>query len=171
MQRHPEVNDTALVYVSTPDYVGAFQDGWSKGVTALLGALAEPAGRPARGQVNVLPGCHLTPGDINEIREMIEAFGLRPIFLPDVSGSLDGHMSDDFSPTTLGGTTLVEARSMGASIHTFALGEQMRPCAQVLHDKTDVPFTVLQRLTGLAGVDEFITELMRVSGAAVPAQI
>ena len=62
----------------------------------------------------------------------------------------------------------MEARSMGASIHTFALGEQMRPCAQVLHDKTDVPFTVLQRLTGLAGVDEFITELMRVSGAAVP---
>ena len=169
-ERHPEVSDTALVYVSTPDYVGAFQDGWSKGVTALLGALAEPAGRPTPCQVNVLPGCHLTPGDLNEIREMIEAFGLRPIFLPDVSGSLDGHMSDDFSPTTLGGTTLAEARSMGASIHTFALGEQMRPCAQALHDKTGVPFTVLQRLTGLAGVDEFIAELMRVSGAAVPGK-
>jgi nitrogenase molybdenum-iron protein NifN len=169
-ERHPEVNDTALVYVSTPDYAGAFQDGWSKAVTALLGALVEPAGHRTPAQVNVLPGCHLTPGDIDEVREIIEAFGLKPIFLPDVSGSLDGHMSDEFSPTTLGGTTLAEARAMGASIHTFALGEQMRPCAQALQDKTGVPFTVLQRLTGLAAVDEFIAELMRVSGAHVPAK-
>jgi nitrogenase molybdenum-iron protein NifN len=169
-ERHPEVNDTALVYVSTPDFAGAFQDGWSKAVTALLGALVEPAAEPAAAQVNVLPGCHLTPGDIDEIREIIEAFGLKPIFLPDVSGSLDGHMSDEFSPTHLGGTTLADARAMGASVHTFALGEQMRPCAQALKDKTGVPFTVFQRLTGLAAVDEFIAKLMRVSGAQVPAK-
>ncbi len=169
-QRHPEVNDTALVYVSTPDYVGAFQDGWSKAVTALLGALVEPAAARIAAQVNVLPGCHVTPGDIDEIREIIEAFGLKPIFLPDVSGSLDGHMSDEFSPTTLGGTTLADARSMGASVHTFALGEQMRPCAQALKDKTGVPFTVFQRLTGLAAVDEFMAKLMRVSGAPVPVK-
>ena len=167
-QSHPEVNDTALVYVSTPDYIGAFQDGWAKAVTALLGALAEPAGEAKRGQVNVLPGCHLTPGDIGEVREIIEAFGLRPIFLPDVSGSLDGHMSDEFSPTTMGGTSLEEARIMGASIHTFALGEQMRPCAQALEKSTGVPFTVFRRLTGLTASDQLIAELARISGSAVP---
>jgi nitrogenase molybdenum-cofactor synthesis protein NifE len=95
---HPEVADTALVYVSTPDFLGAFQDGWAKAVTALIEALVEPATARRARQVNVLPGCHLTPGDIDELREIIEAFGLSPIFLPDVSGSLDGHMSDEFSP-------------------------------------------------------------------------
>jgi len=171
-QRHPEVNDTALVYISTPDYAGAFQDGWAKAVTALIEALVEPAKEIAASrnakQVNVLPGCHLTPGDLEELREIIAAFGLQPIFLPDVSGSLDGHMSDDFSPTTMGGTTLGEARSMGASVHTLAFGEQMRPCAEALMKKCAVPFTVIQRLTGLTAADELMAELARISGVAVP---
>jgi nitrogenase molybdenum-iron protein NifN len=169
-QKHPQVNDTALVYISTPDYVGAFQDGWAKAVTALIEALVEPSAQRTARQVNVLPGCHLTPGDLDELREIIEAFDLQPIFLPDVSGSLDGHMSDEFSPTTMGGTTLAQARAMGASIHTLALGEQMRPCAAALAKKAGVPFTVLQRLTGLVANDQFMTELNRISGVAVPAK-
>jgi len=169
-QKHPEVNDTALVYVSTPDYVGAFQDGWANGTKALIEALVEPSTTPDAKQVNVLPGCHLTPGDLEEIRETIESFGLKPIFLPDVSGSLDGHMSDEFSPTTMGGTTLAQARSMGASVGTLALGEQMRPSAEALQAKTQVPFTVFDRLTGLEPSDKFIAELARISGRPVPAK-
>jgi nitrogenase molybdenum-iron protein NifN len=164
------VNDTALVYVSTPDYVGAFQDGWAKAVTALIQALVEPAAARNARQINVLPGCHLTPGDIDELREIMVAFNLQPTFLPDVSGSLDGHMSDEFSPTTMGGTTLDEAHAMGAAVRTLALGEQMRPCAQALEAKAGVPYTVLQRLTGLSASDELMVELSRVSGVAVPSK-
>jgi len=54
-------------------------------------------GEKIAGQVNVLAGSHLTPGDIEEIREIVEAFGLTPIILPDLSGSLDGHVPDNFS--------------------------------------------------------------------------
>jgi nitrogenase molybdenum-iron protein NifN len=169
-QRHPQVSDTALVYVSTPDYVGAFQDGWARAVTALIEALVERSAERRPGQVNVLPGCHLTPGDIEEVREIIESFGLKPIVLPDVSGSLDGHMSDEFSPTTMGGATLADAASMGKSLITLALGEQMRPCAEALEKKAGVPFAVFQRLTGLAANDQFIAELSRISGVPVPAK-
>jgi nitrogenase molybdenum-iron protein NifN len=181
-QRHPEVADTALVYVSTPDYAGAFQDGWAKAVTALIEALvgapdapraSGPAGPEQQftRQINVLPGCHLTPGDLEEVRGIVEAFGLRPIFLPDVSGSLDGHMSDEFSPTTMGGTTLQQARAMNASVHTLALGEHMRPCAEALEKKAGVPFTVLHRLTGLAATDRLMVELSRISGQPVPQKL
>ncbi|HMD73702.1 MAG TPA: nitrogenase iron-molybdenum cofactor biosynthesis protein NifN [Steroidobacteraceae bacterium] len=169
-QAHPEAADTALVFVSTPDFLGAFQDGWARAVTALIEALVEPASARRASQVNVLPGCHLTPGDIEELREIIEAFGLNPIFLPDVSGSLDGHMSDEFSPTTMGGTTLADARRMGASVITLALGEQMRPCAKALEARTGVPFALFEGLSGLAASDRFIAELARISGVAVPAK-
>lgn len=167
-QRHPEVNDTALVYVSTPDYQGAFQDGWTKAVTALIDVLVEPSAHKIAKQINVLPGCHLTPADIEELGEIIEAFGLRPIFLPNVSGSLDGHMSDEFSPTTMGGTTLVQARAMGASIATLAIGEQMRPCAEALRAKTGTPFVLLDRITGLSAADQLMMELSRISKNPVP---
>ncbi|MEW6168501.1 MAG: nitrogenase iron-molybdenum cofactor biosynthesis protein NifN [Pseudomonadota bacterium] len=169
-ERHPEVEDTALVYVSTPDYVGAFQDGWEKGVGALLEALVEPGGPRDPQLVNLLPGSHLTPADIEELREIIEAFGLRALVLPDVSGSLDGHMSDDFSPTTMGGTTLAQAREMGQAALTLAVGEQMRSCAALLEKKTGVPYVVFDRLTGLAANDALMSELSRLSGRPVPAR-
>ena len=64
-------------------------------------------------RVNVLPGCHLTPGDLDELRDIMEAFGLEPSFLPDLSGSLDGHIPDEFTPTTIGGISRRRDRGDG----------------------------------------------------------
>lgn len=166
--RHPELGDTQVVYVSTPDYAGAFQDGWAKAVLAMIQALVEPATERSDNQVNVLAGCHLTAGDIEELREMIEAFDLYPIFLPDISGSLDGHIPEDFSPTTLGGTTLAEVRAMGASIMTLAIGEQMRGCALELEMRTGAGYEVFDRLTGLEPNDRLLMTLSRISDCPVP---
>ena len=168
-EQHPELDELAIVYVSTPDYVGALQDGWSKAVTRLIEALAEPAPMIA-GQVNILAGSHLTPGDIEELREIIEAFGLTPIILPDLSGSLDGHVPDDFSPTTLGGTTLAQIRATGASQFTLAFGEHMRAAAQALQEKADVMYRVLDRVTGLEANDQLMTVLSELSGREAPAK-
>jgi nitrogenase molybdenum-iron protein NifN len=166
-KRHPELEELALVYVSTPDYVGAFQDGWAKAVAKIVKELAEPGPKIA-GQVNVLAGSHLTPGDIEEIREIVEAFGLKPIILPDLSGSMDGHVPDNFSPTTLGGTTLTELRMTGSSEFTLAIGEHMREAAQTLQDKCGVPFEVLETLTGLDGNDRLMSLLAEKSGRPAP---
>lgn len=173
-QKHPALADTEIVYVSTPDYVGAFQDGWARAVTELVTRLPEV---PAEGAwrdpeaVNVLPGSHLTPGDIDELREMIEAFGLKPTFVPDVSGSLDGHMPDQWLGTTIGGTPLAAVRDLGRAAHTLAIGEHMRPAAEALQQRCGVPATVFDRLTGLTATDAFVATLQRLSGRPVPARL
>jgi nitrogenase molybdenum-iron protein NifN len=173
-QRHPELADTAIVYVSTPDYSDAFQDGWAKAVLAMIKALVPPGVKtPAAKnpqQVNLLAGCHLTPADLEELREIVASFGLSAIVLPDVSGSLDGHMPDGFSPTTIGGTTQAEMRAMGASVATLVVGEQMRACADELERITGVPNVHFDRLTGLAANDRFLATLAQLSGVAVPAK-
>lgn len=169
-QRHPDLEDTAIVYASTPDYVGAFQDGWATAVLAMIRELATPSGIQDPKQVTLLAGCHLTPADIEELRDIIESFGLKAIVVPDVSGSLDGHMSDQFSPTTMGGTTLAEMRAMGASVATIAVGEQMRECAVALEEITGVPYTLFDRLTGLEPNDRFLSYLSKLSGQQVPAK-
>lgn len=174
-ERHPELAEVALVYVSTPDFHGAFQDGWSKAAARLLEQLAEPPAskrqrKPDR--VNLLPGCHLTPGDIEEVREIIESFGLEVITVPDLSGSLDGHVPDmeEFKPTTLGGATVAGIRATGSSSMTLAIGEQMRPAAEVLQQKTGVPYVLFERLTGLLPNDEFLGVLAELSGRPVPVK-
>lgn len=172
-EKHPELDGIALVYVSTPDFKDAFQDGWGKAVTAMIEALvvAPPAGvLPDPRRINVLPGCHITPGDIDELRDLFEAFGLVPTFLPDLSGSLDGHIPDDFTPTTIGGTGCDAARAMGLASWTLAIGEQMRPAAEAMQRKAGVPFRLFDRLTGLEANDKLVAFLAEISARHVPAK-
>ncbi len=170
-QRHPELADTELVYVSTPDYTGAFQDGWARAVQALVSQLPRIGGPRRAGHVAVLPGCHLTPGDLDELRELIEAFGLTATFVPDMSGSLDGHIPDSWLGTTLGGCSVEAMQSLGSAVHTLAIGEQMRPAAEALQARCGVPFTLFDRLTGLTATDAFVAQLAAISGRDVPARI
>jgi len=167
---HSELDSIALVDVSTPDFEGAFQDGWAAAVTRMIEELVEVPlliTHPSK-QINVLPGCHLTPGDIDKLRNIIEDFGLDPIFLPDLSGSLDGHIPDEFTPTTMGGITVEQIRKLGSSSYTIAIGEQMRGAAITLEHRTGVPYRLFERLTGLAANDELMSFLSGISRVSVP---
>ncbi len=170
--KHPELDHIALVYVSTPDFKGAFQDGWAAAVNQMVETIVERPGEGTRRsrKINVLPGCHLTPGDIEELRDMIESFGLRAHFLPDLSGSLDGHIPEEFTPTTLGGISVAEIRAMGSALATIAIGEQMRGGAISLEHKTGVPYKLFDRLTGLAPSDELMEYLSQIGGTPVPSK-
>ena len=170
-QRQPELADTAIVYVSTPDYVGAFEDGFSRAVTALVQRFVEPCPEKIQNQVTLLPGSHLTPGDIEELREIIEAFGLRPIVLPDVSGSLDGHIPEDWRGTTLGGTRIEEIADIGASVATLAIGEQMRSAAIEIEMRAGVAYHLFDTITGLAATDRLVQTLSQISGRGVPQRL
>jgi nitrogenase molybdenum-iron protein NifN len=161
---------TKIVYVSTPDYVGAFEDGWAKAVTCVVDAFAVPSEEKDTRQINILPGCHLTSADIDELREIIASFGLNAIVLPDISGSLDGHIPENFTPTTLGGTTLDQMQRMGASVATLAIGSHMTAAAVALEDRTGVPYRVFERVTGLGAVDALMHYLSELSGQPVIAK-
>jgi len=173
-KRKPELDDTALVYISTPDYVGAFEDGWRNAVTGiikhLVPKLEEGAPAPERvaTQVNLLPGSHLTPGDLEELKQILEDFGMSVITLPDVSGSLDGHIPSDWRGTTLGGSKHDDIVRMGSSIATLAIGEQMRDAAETLEKRTGTPYHLFDRLTGLECNDAFLMTLSKLSGRPVP---
>lgn len=168
-KRKPELADTEIIYVSTPDYVGGFEDGYQHAVTAIVKTLVKP--QPVQAdQVTLLPGSHLSPADIDELREIIEAFGLTPIVLPDVSGSLDGHIPPDWRGTTLGGTTLEQIRAAGASALTIGVGEQTREAALALQEIAGTPLEIFERLTGLECNDRLLQRLSQLCGRPVPAK-
>ncbi|MEI2384382.1 nitrogenase iron-molybdenum cofactor biosynthesis protein NifN [Breoghania sp. JC706] len=171
--KNPELKDFPLVYVSTPDFEHAFQDGWAKTVTRMVEVLVKAPDEGARkdpARLNVLPGCHMTPGDLDELRTILEDFGLAPTFLPDIAGSLDGHIPEDFTPTTIGGVGIDEVARMGDAAWTLAIGEQMRPAAEALAEKTGTPYRLLPRLCGLAPNDDLMRFLTRITGREVPAK-
>ena len=192
-KRNPELANLPIVLVNTPDFKDAFQDGWAKTVTRIIQELIPDKSLSAspfqkgelsslppsatqfkkrdlteNSKVNLLPGSHLTAADIEEIIEMITAFGLSPVVLPDISSSLDGHIPDQFSPTTIGGITVDEIRSMGNSLATIAVGQQMESPALELEMRSGVSYTVFDRLTGLEANDRFLMYLSGLSGKPVP---
>ena len=114
-------------------------------------------------QVTILAGSLLTPGDVEEIKEIVEAFGLTPLVIPDLSGSVDGHLDEDYNAKTPGGTSLSQLQQLQRSLLTIAIGESMRPAAQILEEKFGTKYEVLPRLTGLNAVDQFIWLLAKLA--------
>jgi nitrogenase molybdenum-iron protein NifN len=177
-QKHPEFDAIPVVPVSTPDYSGCLETGFAKAVEAIIKTLVPAAGDAGtepgqrRHQVNVLVGASLTPGDLEELKEIIELFGLRPVVIPDLSDSLDGHLGeDDFSPLTIGGSQVSELLTLGDAAATLVIGASMYKAADELNRLTGVPDYRFDHLMGLQAVDAFIHTLHQVSGEPVPARL
>ncbi len=173
-EKHPEYAGVAVVPVNTPDYVGCLESGYALAVESMIDVLV-PEGRSAGRrpkQVNVLASGMLTPGDIEAIREWIEAFGLRAVVLPDIGDSLDGHLTDaEFSSLTIGGTPRAEIEIMGESAATLVVGPSLFKAADLLHARTGVPDYRFAGLMGLEDCDAFTQALADISGQPVPARI
>jgi nitrogenase molybdenum-iron protein NifN len=174
----PEFDHVAVVPVATPDYSGCMETGFAAATRAILDELVPEAaqagtvpGRRPR-QVNVLAGAHLTPGDLESLKELLEAFGLRPLVIPDLSDSLDGHLTEtDFSPLTIGGTPLNELETLGDARATLVIGASLYPAADLLRERTGVEDFRFDHLMGLEASDALIQVLQQLSGAEVPEKL
>jgi len=170
--QHPEFSDTMVVPVDTPDFTGCLESGYAKAVDALIEVLVEPTTVKDETRINILVGSHLTPGDVEVIKDTVELFGLNPVVIPDVSASLDGHLGDrDFSPLTTGGTRVEDLRTSGAAKATIVIGRALSPAADRLAELTGVEDHRFDHVIGLDAVDRFVATLVKLSNQPVPAKL
>ena len=171
---HPEFAHVAVLPVNTPDYVGCLESGYSLSIESLIQTLvpeSQCAGKRPK-QVNVLASGMLTPGDIEAIKDWVEAFGLRPVVVPDIGDSLDGHLVEaETSSLTIGGTPRSEIEIMGESTATLVVGPSLDKAANILKARTGVPDYRFEGLMGLDDCDAFTQALAEISGKPVPEKI
>jgi nitrogenase molybdenum-cofactor synthesis protein NifE len=166
-EEHPEHAGVPVIWASTPDYCGSMQEGYAAAVEAIVASLAE-GGDVVPGQVNLLPGAHLTPADVEELKELVESFGLTVLTVPDISNAMDGHIDDVVSPLSTGGIPVEDVRKAGRSVATVYVGDSMAKAALRLKEKFAVPAFGFTSLTGLAETDRFMEVLSAVSGRPIP---
>jgi nitrogenase molybdenum-cofactor synthesis protein NifE len=166
-QENPEYNHVPIIHAATPDYCGSLQEGYAAAVEAIVATLAE-GGETIPRQVNLLPGSHLTPADVEEIKEIIESFGLTPITIPDISCALDGHIDAEVSPLSTGGMPVTEIRRAGRSEATIYLGDSLAKAALRLQEEFGIQAYGFSSTTGLAEVDQLMETLAAISGRPVP---
>ncbi|WP_223070347.1 nitrogenase iron-molybdenum cofactor biosynthesis protein NifN [Paenibacillus caui] len=173
-KRDHSLRDTLVVTSSLPDFRGSLESGYSLMVESIIDGLLEQTerrpGKLIKDQINLLPGSHLTAGDVMELKEIIGSFGFEVITLPDLSTSLSGHLLTGFSPLTRGGVPLDSARQMIRSGLTIAIGSSMERPARRLKNAVGIPYRVFPCVSGLASSDEFFYFLQELSRESIPVR-
>jgi nitrogenase molybdenum-iron protein NifN len=170
-RKHPELEHVAVVPVAASDTLGCLETGFAAAVEAMVQTLVprRPQGRRNARQVNVLGSAMLSPGDCEELRQWIEAFGLSPVLLPDLGASLDGHLTEQgYSTLTYGGVARADIESMVDSAATLVIGRSMNRAADFLKAQTGAPDYRFDQLIGLKASDAFTQALAEISGKPVP---
>ena len=190
-QEHPEHANVPVVWASTPDYCGSMQEGYAAAVEAIVATLpdvpavgADPCVCPDHrahtqvrpyngagvipGQVTLLPGAHLSPADIEELKGMCEDFGLDPIVIPDPSCALDGHIDATVSALSTGGVTVARIRQAGRSSATLFFGDSLNKAARILTERCGMPSYGFTSATGLAEVDKLMIVLSELANTPIP---
>ena len=166
-QENPESAHIPIIHASTPDYCGSLQEGYAAAVEAIISTLPE-GGDPVTNQVNLLPGAHLTPADVEELKELIEAYGLTVLTVPDISNAMDGHIDEVVSPLSTGGIPVEDIRKAGRSVATLYVGDSLAKAALKLKQQFAIPAYGFTSLTGLAETDQFMATLAAISGRPIP---
>ncbi len=174
----PDLQDMPVVLASTPDYIGSMQEGYQRTVEALVTTLA---GHPTHSfehsfsdeapSVALLPGCHLTPGDVDELKEIVREFGYRPITIPDLSISLDGHAELEAAPVVQGGTLLEDFQRLAKCSACLSFGLSMEKAGEILKQTYEIPHFNFPSLTGLTATDSFVLTLAKLSGKLIPEKL
>ncbi|MEF2965424.1 nitrogenase iron-molybdenum cofactor biosynthesis protein NifN [Paenibacillus sp. M1] len=171
--RERALRDLLLVPVALPDFGGSLEAGYAAVVEGIIDGIIQgeggkTAGKPIAGQINLIPGSCLTPGDVMELKEIISDFGFEVITVPDLSTSLSGHLLTGFSPLSRGGAPLVSLKQMLRSRYTIAMGASMERSARRLQNAAGIPYKVFTGMHGLGAADELLTFLQQLSGVPVP---
>lgn len=159
-----------MVHTNTPSYVGSHITGFANMVTGFIKYLAEKKGN-ATGKLCVMPG-FVNPGDMREIKRIMNLMGVPFTMLPDTSGVLDAPMTGKYEMFPKGGTKIEDIISLGDAEQTigfgsFASGEP----ASTLDTMYRIPYKIMTMPIGVKSTDAFIMELCKFTKSEVPYEL
>ncbi len=164
---NPEYAEVPIIHAATPDYCGSLQEGYAAAVEAIVSTLPV-SGKTIADQVNLLPGAHLTPADVDELKEVVESFGLKVLTIPDISNAMDGHIDEVVSPLSTGGISVEDICRSGSSAATLYVGDSLAKAGLKYKEQFGMPVYGFTSLSGLAETDRFMEILSAISGRPIP---
>lgn len=160
-----------VIHANTPSYQGSHITGFSNMTKGMVNYLAEATLATKKEQVNLIPG-FINPGDMREIKRIVNLMGIKFILFPDTSGVLDSPMTGQFTMYPKGGTKVEDLRDAGNSKLTIALGiYASSDAANLLERKCKVPAVTLKTPVGIKATDELLMMLRQRFVKEVPYQL
>lgn len=163
--------DIRIVTTNTPGYGGSLYEGYFRALRDIVAGVAEPAHRNRK--VNVVMA-HISPGDVRNIKGILNRFGLDCIVFPDISNTFDAPFSKNFKRIPDGGTPLEEIEAMAGARATIEIGAAVPPGlspGKYLEDEFGVPLYRCAIPTGIENCDSFVEVLSELSQRPVPPEL
>jgi len=168
LQKECPEREVILVPVHTPSYSGSHVKGYDTGMHALVSTLAQ-RGQP-NGKLNIITGW-LNPGDVREIKHLLQAMGVEAIVLMDTEG-FDAPIMPDKSRFAYGNTTIEEITDTANSLATIALCRyEGSSAAKFLEKKFEVPAIIGPTPIGIRNTDIFLRNISQLTGKEIPESL
>ncbi|MBG0778771.1 MAG: nitrogenase [Desulfotignum balticum] len=175
-----QINQTALVHVSTPSFSGTHVDGFHGAVRAVVGRCNPLSSRTkytpkTKKRINLFPGM-LSNEDLRHLKEIFTDLNIDLILLPDYSERLEGPSWVEYQAIQKGGTPIRDIRKMNASTGSMEFGTILarfagkgeKSAAALLKERFDVPWESLGIPIGVKATDIFFSVMERLTLKSMP---
>jgi len=160
-----------VIHANTPSYQGSHITGFSNMVKGMVNYLSRATTEVKKDQVNIIPG-FVNPGDMREIKGIVEAMGIKYIMFPDTSGVMDSPMTGRSVMYPGGGARVEDIADAGNSKITLALGSYASSdAAHLLERNCGVPELVLKTPIGIKATDQFLMALRQGFVKKIPSRL
>lgn len=168
---NPEYKNIKVIPIPSAGYAGTQFEGYIKALYHIVKNVDMDATKNQK--VNIVTST-LSPGDTRYLKELLEAFAIDYILLPDIADTLDGIHKSSYERLPSGGTSIEDISKMAGAKITLELSsftEDNPSVAEYLFETYGVPFKKCALPVSLRDTDILIKILSDISGNPIPDKI
>ncbi|MDR3062749.1 MAG: nitrogenase molybdenum-iron protein subunit beta, partial [Methanobrevibacter sp.] len=172
-QEYAGVEKVKVVPIPTPSFVGTHYSGYGVAVNSIIQTVTE-INDEENGKVNIIPGL-LNPGDVKELKHILNSLNIGHIMLTDVSDAFDGPLRPSIQETPFypkGGVTVDEIKNASSSSGTISICKYASQGAKTLESTHNVP-AITDDLApiGIKGTDQFLRNIQLLTDCEIPEKL
>ena len=167
-EENPATRDIKIIPISTPAYSGTQSEGYYIALKRIVEDLSRDDVKTDR--INVI-SANINPGDIRQLKYILDEFEVDYTILPDISDTLDAGYSKKYNKVPEGGTSLRDIALMGGSAATIEMdcsAETGSTAGDYLLKKFGVPLFKCSVPIGIKATDIFIKLISKISKKPIP---
>lgn len=158
-----------IVTIHTPSYVGSHVTGYDNALKAFVMHLSKECDE-SNEKLNIIPGM-INPGDIQEIKKMLDLFNVSYTIISDISDTLDAPLILPKPPFPNGGSTVTEIEKCTDAYGVISLCEhEGGSAAKFLEGKYGMRSNAVCPI-GVSKTDQFVEVITDITEKEAPYEI
>lgn len=160
-----------IITAQTPGYGGTQAEGFYVALRNIVEQTVENSIK--NNKINIICA-NLNPGDVRNIKRILECFEAEYTILPDVSNTLDSPHDVEYKRLPEGGTKIEDIKKMSGALATIEMGETIleeNSPGIYLKNNFGVPLYKSGIPIGIRNTDKFVKLISEITGKPIPKKL